>query len=163
VNSQNDTLERIREAFRLHCRSEHLEGLRRLHEIWDELDPDGDPFFRCLTAHYLADTQSDPNEALRWDMRALEVAESATVEGDATRPSAAALHAFYPSLHLNLADGFRKLGDFDSARRHADLGMESSAGLGLDAYGQNVRAGLVRVTAQIEELDRGPSVIFDFD
>ncbi len=163
MGSRDDTLERIRSAFRLFCRSEQAEGRRQLQAIWDELNPGGDPFSRCVAAHYLADTEGDLQEQLKWDLRALEVAESITGEGGDPHPSAAAIRAFYPSLHLNLADDYRKLRNFQNARRHAELGNESSGGLGVDAYGQSVRAGLIRVSAQIEERDSGPSVIFDFD
>jgi hypothetical protein len=163
VNQQDQTLQEIRGAFRLYCGGEQAEGRRLLQEIWDKLGADGDVFHRCVAAHYLADVQEDPQDELKWDRTALEVADSLVSERAGTYPSAAAVRAFYPSLHLNLADDYRKLGDFDNARRHADRGMELSGSLGLDAYGQSVRAGLVRVDSQIGERDSGPSVVFDFD
>lgn len=156
-------MERIRSAFRLFCRGEQTAGREQLVAIWDELGPDGDVFHRCVTAHYLADTQENLQDQLEWDLRALEVADSLDREKAKTYKSGGAIRAFYPSLHLNLADDYRKLGDFATARRHADWGTELSDALGLDAYGQSVRAGLVRVESQIGELDSGPSVIFDFD
>ena len=163
MNQQDPTLERIRSAFRLFCHGERSAGQEQLAAIWDELGPDGDVFHRCVTAHYLADTRETMEEQLEWDLRALEIADSLDRERAKTYPLAAAIRAFYPSLHLNLADDYRKLGNFEAARRHADWGTELSGSLGLDAYGQAVRAGLVRVDSQIGERDRGPSVIFDFD
>ena len=163
MNQQDQTLEEIRGAFRIYCRGERAEGRRLLQEIWDKLGADGDIFHRSVAAHYLADTQQDPHGELKWDLQALEVADSLDPERAKTYPQAAAVQAFYPSLHLNLADDYRKLGDFDNARRHADRGTELSGSLGLDAYGQSVRAGLVRVDSQIAERDSGPSVVFDFD
>lgn len=159
MGSRNETLERIKGAFRLFCHAERAEGRQQLLQIWDELEPDGDVFARILAAHYLADTEYDVQAELEWDRRALEVAESVT--GD--HPSASAVRAFLPSLYLNLADDHRRLGEFQAAQRHLDLGYEHGGGLGLDAYGQHVRAALIRVGAQIEERDSGPPVIFDFD
>lgn len=161
MSTGDQTLERIKGAFRLFCRAERVEGRRQLEQIWQELEPDGDVFCRCLTAHYLADTEDEPAAELDWDRRALEVAES--IGDNPEHPATAAVRAFIPSLHLNLADDYRRLGDFDRAQRHVELGYDNGQGLGLDAYGQNVRAALVRVSAQIDERDSGPPVVFDFD
>jgi hypothetical protein len=163
MNQPDQTLQRIRSAFRLFCHGEQAAGREQLMAVWDELGPDGDIFHRSVAAHYIADTQEDLQNELEWDLRALEAARSMTAERAENYPSAAAVRAFYPSLHLNLADDYRKLGDFETARRHADWGNELSVSLGLDAYGQSVRSGLVRVESQIGERDSGPSVIFDFD
>ncbi|HEX2054568.1 MAG TPA: hypothetical protein VHJ78_12690, partial [Actinomycetota bacterium] len=124
----------------------------------------GNAFARCLAAHYLADTESDPQKALEWDLKALEIAQSVPLEEEhPSDPTAAAVKTFYPSLYLSVADGYRKVGDFTSARRHVKEGTAWSAVLGLDAYGQRVRAELLRVAAQIDESDSGPSVVFDYD
>lgn len=164
MSSQEEMLERVRSAFRLFCRAERTEGRRQLEAVWTELESGDHPYVRCVAAHYLADTEEDLHKALEWDLRALKVAQSIdTGKGQDAHPSAAAVRAFYPSLHLNLADDYRKLGEFDKARHHVDLGNEMSGALGLDAYGQSVRAGLVRVDAQIQDLDSGPPVVFDFD
>jgi hypothetical protein len=50
--------------------------------------------------------------------------------------------AFYPSLHLNLGEDYRKLGDLAIARRHLELGRAAAARLGDDPYGSMIRAGL---------------------
>lgn len=163
MNVTKQTLERIHSAFRLYCRTQASEGRRELVAIWEELEAGGDPFCRCVAAHYLADTQNDLQDELKWDRTALEIAESAVeglADGDA---SAARLQAFFPSLHLNLADDYRRLGEFATAREHADRGNELSGGLGIDAYGQRVRAELIRVAAQIDNGDSGPAVVFDYE
>lgn len=154
----DEVLTRIKEAFRLYCRAEVAEGRRQLLELWDELGADMG-YHRSVAAHYLADTERETEGQLSWDLRALEAAESV----DEGSPYAAAVQLFFPSLHLNLADVYRRMGDFDKARHHAEEGMASAGVLGLDHYGQTVRGGLVRVQTQIEELDQGPSVIFNFD
>lgn len=159
MNQQDEILDRIKYAFRLYCRSEVAEGRRLLHELWEELGPE-QGYHRSVTAHYLADTQTELEDELMWDLRALEAAQET---GSESGPYAAAVRAFFPSLHLNLADGYRRLGDFDKARHHAEQGMATGDVLGLDHYGQTVRGGLIRVQTQIDELDKGPSMIFDFD
>lgn len=155
---QDETLTRIKDAFRLYCRAEVAEGRRLLLELWEELGPDKG-YHRSVTAHYLADTETELEEELKWDLRAMEAAQGV----DEGSPYAAAVEMFFPSLHLNLADCYRRMGEFEKARHHADEGMAAGGVLGLDHYGQTVRGGLVRVQAQIEELDKGPSIIFDFD
>jgi hypothetical protein len=162
LNQQDEILARIKNAFRLYCRAEVAEGRRLLEELWEELGPDK-PYHRSVTAHYLADTQIDPEEELKWDLRALEAALVVFDDPSGTSPYLPAIQTFMPSLHLNLADGYRRMGDFEKARHHAEEGAASAGALGLDHYGQTVRGGLIRVQAQIEELDRGPSIIFDFD
>ncbi|MGQ0680419.1 MAG: hypothetical protein ACT4OM_12320 [Actinomycetota bacterium] len=161
MTHHDPTLNRIKDAMRLFHRAERQEARSRLLTLWDELGEESDEFHRCVLAHYMADTQDDPLEELAWDRRALEVAE--TVSRDRQDPTASAVRAFFPSLHLNLADGYRRMGDFDQARRHVEQGIQDSGVLSFDAYGQNVRAGLNRVEAQIEDQNSGPAVIFDTD
>lgn len=127
--------------------------------MWEQESSGGNPFHRCVLAHYLADIQHDPDLELEWDLKALEIADS-TGEDD---PSAGAVRRFYPSLHLNLADAFRRRGDFKRAEYHLALGSESSGALEMDHYGHTVRSGLMRVATQIEERHQGPAVVFDLD
>lgn len=158
----DDTVQRIKEAFRLYCHGQRAEGRSRMTEVWEEFSPAGPGYYSSLAAHYLADMADDPKAELAWDRKALEVADAAlnSPEPDAT---AGALRAFLPSLHLNLADDLRKIGDFVAARRHLELGFELVDGLPIDNYGRSVRAELLRVESQIDELDSGPAVVFDFD
>ena len=55
----------------------------------------------------------------------------------------------YPSLHLNLADCYRKLGDLPRARDHLHRARAGIGALGEDAYGQLIRSGLDRLTEQL--------------
>ncbi|MFC5724563.1 hypothetical protein ACFP1Z_30855 [Streptomyces gamaensis] len=48
----------------------------------------------------------------------------------------------YPSLHLNLSECYRKLGDLDRAREHLQRAQETIDALGDDEYGQLIRKGL---------------------
>lgn len=162
MSEPEDALQRISSAFHLHCRGDRAEARARMDALWQELDPDGDPYHRCVLAHFIADTQLEPADELAWDERALQIADRA-LDTATAGASASALEKFLPSLHMNVADGYRKAGDFDRAQRHIDRGMELGGGLGLDPYGQTVRAGLIRIQAQLDERDSGPAIIFDFD
>lgn len=162
MDQQDEVLARIKNAFRLYCRAEVAEGRRLLEELWEELGPDK-PYHRSVTAHYLADTEVDLEEELKWDLLAMEAAQAVFDEPEGSSPHLPVVQAFMPSLHLNLADGYRRIGDFDKARYHAEEGAAAAGVLGVDHYGQTVRGGLIRVQAQIDELDKGPSIIFDFD
>jgi len=59
---------------------------------------------------------------------------------------------FYPSLHLDLGEDYRKLGDLPAARRHLELGQESAAALGDDGYSRMTRGGLERLAARLTDL-----------
>jgi hypothetical protein len=65
-----------------------------------------------------------------------------TDERAAAAGAAGSVAAFYPSLHLNLGEDYRKLGDAAEARRHLDLGWRAAASLGDDPYGAMIRSGL---------------------
>jgi hypothetical protein len=52
---------------------------------------------------------------------------------------------FYPSLHLNLGECHRKLGDLDVARDHLERGQAAAGSLGDDGYGQMTKGGLDRL------------------
>lgn len=122
---------------------------RELREIWDEVGPDGDPLRRCALAHAMADVQDDPHDELAWDLLALESADqvSASKAAEAGVPGRA---GFYPSLHLNLGDVYRRLGDLAAARRHVELGRAAVGALGDDGYGRMITAGLDRLAERIE-------------
>jgi hypothetical protein len=59
------------------------------------------------------------------------------------------LAGFFPSLHLNLADNYCKLGTFNAAREHIDAAKECSSTLADDPYGQLIRGAIGRVDAAI--------------
>ncbi|GAA3744290.1 hypothetical protein GCM10022225_29890 [Plantactinospora mayteni] len=125
----------------------------RLTELWGRIGPAGDPFHRCTLAHYLADLQEDPAEELRWDLRALEAADTLTDERAQRHDTSLQVAAFRPSLQLNLAEDYRKLGRPDQAREHLALARESLPALGDDPYGQMIRDGVVRLGALLAATD----------
>jgi hypothetical protein len=122
------------------------EGARaRLAALWDEIHPDGDALHRCTLAHYMADMQDDPPEELLWDQRALEAAGSLTGEG---------ARDYYPSLHLNLVEDYRKLGDWKHAREHLTRVRELAGALPENGYGNMIRRGIAHLTGLPEFIGR---------
>ncbi|GAA3166815.1 tetratricopeptide repeat protein [Nonomuraea salmonea] len=57
----------------------------------------------------------------------------------------------YPSLHLNLSECYRKLGDLDGAREHLQRARDEIHVLGDDDYGRLIKDGLERIAKQLDE------------
>jgi hypothetical protein len=55
----------------------------------------------------------------------------------------------YPSLHLNLSECYRKLGDLGRAREHLHQAQDTIGVLGDDEYGQLIKEGLKQLTEQL--------------
>jgi hypothetical protein len=83
-------LEEITAAVELGRGGEREVARQRLAALWEGA---GAGQTRCAIAHYLADVQDETADELVWDLRALE-----DVEDD----------GWLPSLHLNLADDYRR-------------------------------------------------------
>ncbi|MFD4430319.1 hypothetical protein [Nocardia sp. NPDC058497] len=124
-----------------------------LLEVWTDIGVAGDPLHRCTLAHYLADTYDDPAEALVWDVRALDAADALTDARLHDHHAALQVAGFYPSLHLNLADNFRRLGAFPAATRHIDAARERLHTLPDDTYGAVIRTAVTEVAAAIAAND----------
>ncbi|MEV5954457.1 hypothetical protein AB0M11_11885 [Streptomyces sp. NPDC051987] len=131
-------LTRIGQVVMLHHAGDREEARRRLLDLWAEIGEHGAPLHRCTLAHYLADTQDDPSDELAWDLRALSAAEGA-----------AGLRGFYPSLHLNLAADYVKLGRTEAARSHLRRARGAATALGDDGYGDGVRAAISRLELRL--------------
>src|SRR4051812_7422443 len=112
-----------------------------LAALWEQLADDA-PVARLAVAHALADLQSRPSEELKWDLRALAIADRLTDVELERAGVHFGIRALYPSLHLNAGEAFRKLGDLDSALVHARRGREALAALGEDPYGGMLTEGL---------------------
>ncbi|HEV7187969.1 MAG TPA: hypothetical protein VGN28_08745 [Blastococcus sp.] len=133
---------RIGEAIALGQQGERAAARTAFAGIWADLGSDGDPLHRCTLAHHMADVQDDPREELVWDLRALAAAESVTDARASAAGATGPVAAFYPSLHLNLGEDHRKLGNAEEAHRHLELGRQAAASLGDDPYGSMIRRGL---------------------
>ncbi|MFJ8594125.1 hypothetical protein [Streptomyces sp. NPDC093598] len=140
-------LTRIGQVVMLHHAGDREEARHRFLGLWAEIGEHGDPLHRCTLAHYLADTQDDPADELAWDLRALTAAEEAREKG----PALTAVTAFYPSLHLNLADDYIRLGRRDAARTHLRWAREAATALADDSYGGGVRAAIGRLESRLGE------------
>ena len=123
----------------------------RFAELWDEIGPEGDPLHRCTLAHYTADVQVDVREELLWDLRALAAADEVTDERAQRYHGSLSVAGFYPSLHLNLADVYRRLGDREKAREHVACAQDAVGALGDDGYGRMIQGGIARTAAQLVE------------
>lgn len=141
---------RIGEGIELSQRGERGAARDVFSQVWDEIGPNGDALHRCALAHSMADVQDDVRDELVWDLRALEAADSITDERAQQAGVAGPVSGFYPSLHLNLGEAYRKLGDLDRARDHVELGRAAAGALGDDGYGQMVRGGLDRLASRIQ-------------
>lgn len=139
------------------------EARARFAALWDEIGEQGDPLHRCTLAHYMADTQDDPEDELAWDLRALRAADVLTARvggpdspdvpggpgGSGGSSGADQIRGFYPSLHLNLAADYWKVGESRLARSHLGRARKACDALGDDAYGDGVRAAVARMELRL--------------
>lgn len=110
------------------------EPAARKHELealWSRIGAK-DHAGRCIAAHYIADAQEELDAEVEWDEVAL--AESVHVS-DADLQAiheSLSVAGFMPSLHLNLADGYRRQGRFAEAAdrlqtsREFDFALDSA-------------------------------------
>ncbi|MFC4565308.1 hypothetical protein ACFO4E_25925 [Nocardiopsis mangrovi] len=129
---------------------------RKLLGLWSAIGVTGDPLHRCSLAHYMADLYEDPAQALAWDVRALDAADAVTDQRVQEHHAGLHIAGFYPSLHLNLADDYRRLGSFEAATEHIDAAEAHAASLPRDAYGDLLRDAIREVAGAIAERDRTP-------
>ncbi|WP_045748483.1 hypothetical protein [Actinoplanes rectilineatus] len=145
------TLTRIGEAVALHHGQGRRDDARQLFtQIWTEIGGDrGDPLHVCVLAHAMADVQDGVHDELLWDLRALTAAGALTEDDVARAGVPLTVAGLYPSLHLNLADCYRRLGDLTTAREHLASARDGIGALGDDDYGRLIRTGLERMTEQL--------------
>lgn len=118
---------------------------RRLAELWEVIGPAGDPLHRVTLAHFMADVQDDPADELMWDLRALEAADELTDARAQAHHASLQVEAFYPSLHLNVAECYRKLGQRDLARQHIAEAEKRVAVLPHEGLGAMTRRAIARL------------------
>ena len=142
------TLARIGQGVELHHGRGRREDARRLFaRIWDEIGRErGDPLHVCVLAHAMADVQDDVHDELAWDLRALTAADQLTEARLGQAGVLLPVAGLYPSLHLNLAECYRRLGDPSRAREHLQKARAGIGALGDDGYGRLIRSGLERLT-----------------
>jgi hypothetical protein len=131
-------------------RGERALARQVLQHVWDGLGPDGDPLHRCAVAHSMADVQDDPRDELTWDLRALAAAGQLSDARVATAGMDGSVLGFYPSLHLNLADVHRRLGERAFALDHVQLGLAALEGLPPNGYLDEIRRSFERIRAELD-------------
>jgi hypothetical protein len=142
---------RIEHAVEIGLRGERQKARQLFAELEGQIGPDGDALHRVALAHAMADVQDDPCDELAWDLRALQAADAVTEERAAQAGVAGPVAGLYPSLHLNLGEDYRKLGDLPAARRHLELGQVAAAVLQDDGYSRMIRSGLERLSARLAD------------
>lgn len=128
-------------------RSGDRAGARRaLEAIWPRIESGPEPVHVVALSHYMADLQDDPADELAWDRRALDAA-SGCADADVGRHSAgmSTIASFMPSLHVNLAADYLKLGDFPRSKEHLALARRFAGELADNSYGHNVRGSIERL------------------
>ncbi|GAA4816121.1 hypothetical protein [Streptomyces ziwulingensis] len=147
---------RIGQAVMLHHAGDREEARHRYLQLWDEIGEHGDPLHRCTVAHYLADAQDDPVDELAWDLRALSAAEELTDGRPRHHEGALAARALAPSLHLNLAADYHRLGRREAARLHLWRARRAAEILGEDRHTLGVRAAIDTLERRLDEAGRAP-------
>lgn len=132
------------------ARSGDREGARLLFAaLWARVGEAGDALHRCAVAHSMADVVDDPRAELRWDLRALAAARELRDGRLAEAGMAVSPEGLFPSLHLNLGDVYRRLGDATNAVLHLHAGREALAALPPDGYRTRIEEGLERLAARL--------------
>ncbi|OLZ72223.1 hypothetical protein AV521_10000 [Streptomyces sp. IMTB 2501] len=144
-------LTRIGQVVMLHHGGDREEARRRFLDLWVEIGDAGNPLHRCTLAHYLADTHDDPEDELAWDLRALSAAEELTDGPEGPGGDPLSIRGFFPSLHLNLAADYVKLGRSEAARSHLRRARRAAGDLADDGYGDGVRAAIGRLELRLGE------------
>jgi hypothetical protein len=141
----------IHAGLQLHIPGDRPAALARFAELWAEIGEGGDPLHRCALAHYMADVRDDPAEELEWDLRALRAADSLTDDRAKTYHASLAVEGFYPSLHLNLGEDYRKVGEVALAREHLELARAKLDALGENDHAAGIRAALDGLAQRLGE------------
>ena len=149
MSEPDATMVRIGRGIELGQQGERGAARDLFAELWANVGAErGDPLYRCGVAHAMADVQDETDAELAWDLRALAAAELVTDER-AAQAGMGPVAALYPSLHLNLGECYRKLGQRDQAREHLQLGRDAAGALPNDGYGQMIKGGLDRLAERL--------------
>jgi len=151
--SPDPTMEAIGQAITEGRTGNTPSARQKLLSLWSAIGVTGDSLHRCSLAHYLADLYEDPAQALAWDVRALDAADAVTEQRVQEHHASLHIAGFYPSLHLNLADNYRRLGSFDAATEHIKAAKEHAPNLRQDAYGASLRTAIGEVAEAISRRD----------
>jgi hypothetical protein len=138
----------ILEAVGVALSGDRVRGPTLLGACWDGTG-DAEHGQRCVIAHYLADLQSDVDDEVAWDERALRE-HGDVADGDLAEIGIPSARGMAPSLHLNLGDGYLRQGRVREARGQLHLALAQVDALGDDAYGAMIRKGLAGLQDRIQ-------------
>jgi hypothetical protein len=130
----------IREGMRLREQGHSPEAKALMETLVPAVEAGDDAYLKIFLAHSLADVQESVEDELAWDLKALALMDELTDELALDRGNPGGRTALLPSLHLNLAVCYQRLGDRDNARRHYELGEAHLDALTDDTYGDSIRA-----------------------
>ncbi|MDN0199902.1 hypothetical protein [Streptomyces sp. S.PNR 29] len=151
--STDPTMEAIGKAVAEGRAGDVAAARQELLDLWSAIGITGDALHRCTLAHYLADLHEDPAQALTWDVRALDAADAVTDQRVRQHHAGLRIAGFYPSLHVNLADNYRRLGSFEAATEHIDAAREHAPDLPQGLYGDLLRAAIEEIAEAIGRRD----------
>ncbi|MGD2101785.1 MAG: hypothetical protein PVG83_06060 [Acidimicrobiia bacterium] len=140
----HNTMERMAELIALGQGGDRDGARAGLEHLWDA-SKDADPVTRCGLAHSLADVQDSPQAELKWDLRALTSVLSASDSEVGALGMAQGVAGLMPSLHLNLADVYRRLGWLEVAKGHALQARGSLAAVESNPYFDTIAEAIERV------------------
>ena len=126
MTSPDPVMTTVGEAIGLGRSGDRARARELLSRAWERVGVDGDPMHRVGIAHSMADVQDEPADELVWDLRALAAADELTDQRVAEVGIGTPVAGFYPSLHLNLGEVYRKLGRLEEARDHLRHGLEAT-------------------------------------
>ena len=119
----------------------------QLIRLWNDCSMGRSAVQESIIAHFLADTEHDLGAELQWDLLSLKAA-TGSAGAEQRHCADAAVRSFLPSIHLNIGDAYRRLGDLPRARQHADAGLTHINALETSDYRHTVIAGLQRLRAR---------------
>ena len=90
-------------------------------------------------AHSFADVQDDLTQELHWDVTALNALARLTESEAIAEGVPGGRSGLLPSLHLNLADVYRRIGDETRAWQHYQEGAKYLYALDEQSYGLSIR------------------------
>jgi hypothetical protein len=129
-------------------------GRGQLEAIWSRIESDPVAFHECVLSHYLADAQDEVADELAWDLRALNAALRCTDANAQRYQQSLSIASFMPSLHLNLAEDYFKLGDSARSRSHLESARSFTSTLADNSYGQIIHRGIENLAKKLEADDK---------
>jgi hypothetical protein len=143
----------IRSGIALREAGQRADARSLLQGLVAQVQADDDGFAKVFLAHSLADVQDDPAEELLWDEQALALMDEVTDAKAVDQGVPGGRKGLYPSLHLNLAVSYRRVGDDHNAERHFQEGRSYLAALGDDEYSRDIKSDYAEgLDAHIERL-----------